>query len=976
MRATLRLGSVLTSVTLLAGVAIGLPAAAAAAGVTGQVAANTVSDDGAQAFADVATCASGADHLLAAVVVDESGSLQFTDPEHQRVGAIVTALDSLSDLASASDGALQVQATLATFGTSYEELVGWGEVDGAHEEALRRAAVEELPRRNRDNFTDYRAALGGAQSALTAREASLSGNVCKVVLWFTDGRLDVDGTGAGPETEAAWQELCAPQGIVDGVRGDGVVVLGLALFTDGGSGSVTDADRDRLKAVVEGQGEATTCGTVPVPASAAGGAYLAAEDAASVRRMFARAAALIAGGAPGPSAACPDEICIDGTFVVPTDAGIGGFRLVVERAVPGQAPQLVAPDGSAISLEAGTGTAAGAEVSTADRDGLLVTDVQFPSGSLGGEWQLVTDPSAASFVDLYYFWGVTLELAAPEGLVVGETGEVSVSARYRGGGVADLRRVGDIDLAVQVDGGTVLDSTAADDGTWLVTVDVPRSDVPPVVSVEATARGVTQPSGIVLGPVSGRAEFAAKLPPSYPSIATAELRLPSIVGVTPTSGVVELRGSERGPTTACFAEARVTGPDAAGEVSVDVPSGCVELAANEEVTVDVTVTAANAADGRLDGVLPIALAGVDVGEPIVVEVPFSATMTRPVDEATRWGLIALFVLLAVAMAWTTAEVARRLGDRYVLSPRARFASVPVAFDESGIRRTDVAVGPLLEPVDDFRPFAVGKEGRRGAFDVAGLRFGRTFPWFPLRAGRAWATADDGAIVVAPGGSRSSGGRRAAVDFPGAPTFVVVTRGPVPAGGEIPGRLVALVDSPHGVAAALPDVLDEIRSAAWDALASRARNAQAERIAAAEKSVRRPAGSARPAAPPATERDGSPQPSASAVETSWAELSPQGERPPMPTPDWVVGPGSAPPPPAGWIDSAAPASPRASSDRPRGRFGRRRDATADTRAAGTPAPPPSDGWDGSATQEGPPSGSRKPKNSEERPAPPASTNFWD
>lgn len=946
------------------GLVLGTAAAGLAAGSVhmGAVRATTVTDDGAQAFADVATCAATSDHLLAAIVVDQSGSLQQTDPEDQRVGAITTALDSLGQLAESSGGALDVQVTLAAFGTGYEELVGWGTVDGAHEEALHRAATDELPQRNDDYYTDYRAALRGAQTALTARAGELEGSSCKVVLWFTDGKLDVDGTGSGPRTEAAWQELCAPQGILDGVRGDDVVVLALALFTAEGGGAVTEEDRDRLRAVVEGQGQNATCGTVPVPATASGGAYLAADDAGNARRMFARAAALIAGGNSGPSVQCPDDVCVDGTLRVPADAGVGGFRVVVERAPGLTEPELRAPDGSSIRLEPGTTSIASASVTTGDRDGLLVTDVRFPSGSPGGEWSLVTDPSVASSVDVYYFWGVALTVQAPDGLVVGESRRLLVSARYPDGTPADLAGLRTVDLTTRLSGGVVLETSQMPDG-WELTVEVPRSDVPPWIEVDATARATTSPSGILLGPVSVELELATVLPPSFPSVATGRLDLPAISGLGATSGTLRLVGSERGVTSACFDTARVEGPAPAGPIQVGVSPPCVEIPAGGEAEVEVTVTPEAAADGRIDGVLPVALEGVDAGESIVVEVPFGATMSRPVDEATRWGLIAAFTLIALAMAWLTAEIARRLGDRYHLSPHARVASVAVVFDENGIRRADGRPA-LLDPVDDFQPFNVGAAGRRSTFSAAGLQFGTVFPLFPLAGGHGWVAADDGSVVVGPSGDgQRDDGSRASAPFPGPVGFTVKVDGPVPTEGEIPGRLVVLVDSQDGVVAVLADRLDDVRGAPWDALAGRARAAGEKRAEAAAQAAGGPARRSASAAA----RAGGPVATPPAPGSDWADASggPEVAGEPLPSTDWASDDRDHPvgplPSSSAWMDETpVPIPPAEPAGR---RWGRRRQPR-----RGDPAR--RRGPDEERDQAGEHDRLDRP------PAPPSSTNFWD
>ena len=911
-----------------------------------------LSDAGERAFAKLAACVAGADHLLAAVVVDSSGSLRQTDPQDQRVGAIQTALDALESLGADSEGVLDVQANLATFGTRYEELVGWGTVTGSHLDALRAITSGELPSRDRDNYTDYRAALRGAQQSLAARAVEVGGTSCKVVLWFTDGRLDVDGTGSGPATDAARGELCTPQGIVDGLRSDGVAVIALALLTQGGSGSVTDQDRERLKAVAEGEGAGEACGTVPIPASATAGAYLRADDAGALRRLFAQAGALIAGGTQGASVVCPDATCVEGQLDIPADRGIGGFRVVLERQAGSPPFTLVSPDGASAELVGGT-TLDGATVGVTDREGLMVLDVVFRgSGSPGGSWTLVTGAAGTTMVDLYYFWGVTLTIEAPDGLVVGEQGTVVVSARHRDGSVVRSDELGSIDVVVNVDG-EARSARAADDGGWLVDVTVPASDVPPSVHLDATARGVTAPSGIRVGPISASADLTTSFPPSFPTVTPTRLEFPAILGEGESRATVTFTGSDRGDTRACFEAAVVRAPERAGAVGVAPASECVDIPVGSAIDVDVVVSPQDAADGLVDGILPVRLEGVDAGEPIVVELPFELSMSRPVDEATRWGLIVLFVFGAVALAWITAELSRRVADRYRLSTDARAASVPVVVTAAGPQRTDRTDGVLLDPAFDFEPFGIAADRRMASFDARGLHFGRSFGWFPLTPGRAWVADVGGAAVV--GHDRDAlvlrpDGSRAPAGFPGSVGVVLVVEGADAESGSVQGRLVVVVDSREGVAAALPDRLEEIGAEPWDRITEAALAAVAVRAdrAAGAAGATRAAGTDRPAATSAA----SPSPGADEA----AGATPPGA---ILLPDWDDEPAgpvvrSSPTGAPDWADDlTAPAPPGRSQGKSRRTWSRAKPAKRQPEPADPDGDPPSD----------------------EPPIPPT-VNFWD
>ena len=501
--------------------AVGFLGAASVATAPAATAASDVSAAGRAAFADVAECAATSEHLLAAIVVDASGSLQTTDPNDERVGAVSTALDSLASLNAGSD-TLDVQASLATFSEGYEELVGWGSVDGSHLAALEDSTTSDLPDRDHGNLTDYRAVLRGAQQSLDAQAKAVGGTSCKLLLWFTDGRLDVDGSGGfEPVTDAARADLCEPQGQIDGVRGDQITIISLALFKESGLGAAerkqVHEDQDRLQAIAEGTGGGEKCGTVPIPETSAGGASLLADDAAAMRRLFAQAAALIAGASQGDSLACPSEDCVGGLLRISADRGIGGFRVILERDPAAPAPDLVAPDGTITALDGSASDVAGASLIVSDRDGLTTVDVEFPgAGSPGDEWVLRLGDTA-TFVDLYYFWGIQLDIVGPDdGLTVGETNPVTITPRHGDGTQVQPSELNGLDLKVTV-AGKPARPESDENGIYTVEITVPDDGAASSMLVEATARG---PSGIRFGALVPRAVASTSIEDAAPSSGT------------------------------------------------------------------------------------------------------------------------------------------------------------------------------------------------------------------------------------------------------------------------------------------------------------------------------------------------------------------------------------------------------------------------------------------------------------------------
>ena len=933
--------------------ALGVVLAVASAPPT--LAASDLSDTSARSFADVAQCAADSDHLVAAIVVDESGSLRLTDPEDERVTAVLTALDALEQLERSSADRLDVQVSLATFGNTYNELVGWGAVSRGHADAVRKAAERELPERDRGNFTDYRVALRGAQQSLNARTAELEGSSCAVTLWFTDGRLDVDGSGGeSAANDAARKEICSPQGIADGVRGDGITVVALALFANDGGGAVTQEDQLRLRAIAEGSAGGEECGTVPVPSSSSPGAFLRAENAGALQRLFAQAAALIEGAFPGLSVACPGPECFDGALPIPADAGISRVRIVVEHDPGGRSLLLESPSGTQVELERGESTIDGAQLAVRNREALTTADLSFPgSGSPGGTWTLRSNPDAPTRADVYYFWAGELRLTAPDEIVLGEAATIEVAVVYPDGSTLDLSALGTSELVVQVAGRPVA-AHPGPGGVWQVNVTVPLAEAVTSLPVEAELRASTQPTGIPLGPVRASAEFPTKLPASYPSVSPSRLVLPTISGEAGTAAAITVTGAERGTSRVCFGEANTVGPETAGAVTVMVSSPCVEVDAGQAVDVTVSIATDSAADGRIDGSIPVTLEAADDGASIAMDLPFTSSMVRPVDEAKRWALVGALTLGALALAWLTAELARRVSDRFVLGTDARVASVPVEITTAGLRRVDPSSSELLDAAEDFEPIPeITKTKRMPGFSAQGLEFKRSFSWNPLSSGRAWARSRSGAIVASftrDGILLDPAGERAPVDFPGSTGFVLEVENPSSSGegGALRGRLVVIIDSPDGRAKVLPGRLEMIGTAPWDRIVEQVTAAAAHRgeqgTSTEPKSARRGEPARPTGAPPHPEpgQGTENRPRTMLDETPTTE----DDGPPAPTISWTTASSESPtlPPASSGKPGRAPRPPR---------LGRKKDKDRGARDD-RPRPAPDEGQD--------------------PPAP--SINFWD
>jgi von Willebrand factor type A domain len=295
----------------------------------------TSGDVGIPALSTLATCVRDAKQVAVVLLIDESGSLKRTDPRNRRVVAVKSALDSLAGLAEREIGGSRpvVNVSMATFASDYQTLVPWTRLGYSNLPALSTSA-ESLAQRNRGVDTDYAAALLGAQRALAEHQ----GVACRAVMWFTDGKYDIDARRNGQlptksyapnarttaELVTAGQQLiCQPKGLADQLRTQHIATIALAL-----TGGLDSADRDFLSALTIGTGGGTTCGSVDGRLT---GAFLPVNNLSELVASFDSVGALLGFGVQGKPffdvPVCIQTVCNAGTRSLPVDLGMSGVHL-------------------------------------------------------------------------------------------------------------------------------------------------------------------------------------------------------------------------------------------------------------------------------------------------------------------------------------------------------------------------------------------------------------------------------------------------------------------------------------------------------------------------------------------------------------------------------------------------------------------------------------------------------------------------
>ena len=145
---------------------------------------------GKQAFHDVSTCLTPAQGKALDVfyLIDTSGSLKYTDKAELRKTVISNSVQSLGRFIG--EGA-QVSWAAALFSNSVTSIRDWQSLPT---QADANSAANEIGsyvnNKNAKGFTDWEGGLRFAESSLNSKPAG----DCKVLIWFTDGGINPDGT--------------------------------------------------------------------------------------------------------------------------------------------------------------------------------------------------------------------------------------------------------------------------------------------------------------------------------------------------------------------------------------------------------------------------------------------------------------------------------------------------------------------------------------------------------------------------------------------------------------------------------------------------------------------------------------------------------------------------------------------------------------------------------------------------------------
>ncbi len=460
----------------------------------------------------VASCVAAAEDVRVLFLLDESGSLRFTDPDDERITAARFALESFLDLSLEKD----VEARVAGFSADFTDSTGeWVPLNDTNASRLE-AEIDAFADRQSGLDTDLPNALGGAYDTLDPVDPA----TCNLVLLFADGGYDIAArTTPQLKADLGTTKNYAPGiEIVDAEAVAEARVLGREALCDDEDGTMAQLDDAGVRFVTIALAESDFITTDLLESLTVGRApgQVCGKDLTGNRGVFTSVSSdelslsfgAITGRVAGADVArssiavCAEgEECL-GALPIAVDQLIDRFEVAAQFSDPSQELIITHPNGddrARLSFEReGEIIISGAVAKATWIDEKSVTVAVIPTGSnelSEGEWtvaaQSTSPDSEPARLLVTRFPNLESAVVENENFTAGEPGLVSARVSTLEGRPITGVNVAARAVVTDTAGKTLevnLQDSGADDGIYTGTVDVPIDFVgPAAIDVEIVA---------------------------------------------------------------------------------------------------------------------------------------------------------------------------------------------------------------------------------------------------------------------------------------------------------------------------------------------------------------------------------------------------------------------------------------------------------------------------------------------------------
>jgi len=656
---------------------------------------------GQRAVQQIGDCVNSRRNLQVYYLIDGSGSLKETDPQNLRAEVLATSLEQLAP----KDDSLKVSYAVGTFGSSFRPLKGkWTSITAGNATSEADWFRKTIPGLTGEGNTNWEAGLSGAISALASAKAADPG-ACQVVVWLTDGGIDVGKSSTNYIYEGeSIGNICGTNpmsgsgggdAIIDQLRSAKINVIGVLLRNQAVMSALQSKDPNGYKGlnsamsfmlpIVEGNGSVDglafdysgssfRCGSSN--SAMAAGAELVASDTLQLGLQFARVVARSNNGAPA-------SVYGDNPAHFMIDKGVAYF----DALIASKTWKLVNPKGEVISSPT-------SGVKAALSAGAYLIRVPIRNGADQGEWSI--QGISHTQADVFLYSGLQLKIAV-KNIEVGKPVGISGQVVDKSGNPADLSIYKSSDIRLTtfnessgVDGEVPLmlnPATGTFSGTFTPAKGMSKATFDVSLSL------VTQ-SGTKLSPLTLQVEARVALPPEYPHIQGSGLKLTTLTGVDGVAkGTLVLEGSNLNDGQVCLSNPVIkidpTPSRINGFIWSKAGAGCINVPQGKTVSVDYEISNKKQSTGLTIGSIPAVFkANVTGLEPIGQDISLTFDSKMLINEKMRWAILIGLMLLGLAIPLGILYFFGWLNSRIMWGEGIQRVAVPVwiAADGSLSRR--------------------------------------------------------------------------------------------------------------------------------------------------------------------------------------------------------------------------------------------------------------------------------------------------
>lgn len=667
-----KLSRIITGLTLSAGVVV----ASGSIGVVASAQDRLPAPPDTAAIDDFGACVSAARQGDILFLVDESSSLNGTDPQAARVKAaeyLVTNLARFSDTSGAD-----LQIAVAGFDDEFRIEHPWAR---ATDPGIM-SSISGLATKASGEATDYWTALDSARDDLAKRASS--GRECQAIAFFTDGKIDftpkegltkpffgdreiTTDADVADAAKAAAASICRPTGLIDQIRSNGVKLFAVGLASDDQGRN----DLEFLESVATGAG-AEECGKTTSPPP---GTYFPVNG---IDEMLFAFDAMSSPGQPPIDArgfVCAEATPCDTEHSFVLDNSIDGVSVLASADAEAVELVLTAPDGKAVRMtpEQTTGSEDLGGV-TADFTRESPRTVSFnlsksTAENWVGEWSVAfvsTNPESdgkETRSSIHIDPNLSVRLAegqsdkirsqtqTPVGLALVKGDDSVIDPPTMAG-----QTIFDVDL-VAADGITkniVRDRPVGDLAAPLTvdTADITPGEATLRTTLKVTTADASRPDGsrvegTRLQPIATDIPFTIDTPAGYPTLGTT-LDFGTLTGAGVLTGSVPVTG----PGCVWIADkAEFSGMPDGMEMPSAVSPGhsdegsCLSVGDGQTADLPVEISIAEQARGAVTGSIPVRIASDQADAPEqVVSIAFTGNLEHKLD-SMNFALVLIAALI-------------------------------------------------------------------------------------------------------------------------------------------------------------------------------------------------------------------------------------------------------------------------------------------------------------------------------------------